>query len=534
MSAPRPFISLIEASFRLGEQVIFEDTTWAMGRDEQWAVLGPNGSGKALFAEGLCGRLPLVKGELRYHFRPPRGLIAEESIALVSFATRRQSQAGLTMQSRWNSLEMDVGSTVSELLSYECVMEVNPFEVRDDNLADRAAFEKRRRTAVQKLDLHSLLERHASLLSTGEAQRVQLARALCRPLRLLILDDPFIGLDTNNRRHFRDFLEKLMRSGLRVIVITPRTDDLPAGVTHLLCLNCCRVASMGPRWELPTQAFAAKESPANTNSAQPLSPNTRLRWARNALRAPRNSLGSATELVRLRNVHVRYGELDVLRGVNWTICEGESWALLGPNGSGKTTLLSLIMGDNPQAYTNEVVVFGKRRGSGESIWELKTHIGWVSPELQLHFAGSTRCLAVVLSGFDDTVGLFRRPKGQQQREAQRWLARFGLKDFESMPLAALSAGQQRMVLLARALVKKPRLLILDEPCQGLDAAHRDAFLQMVEHLMRQDSATVIYVTHREEEIPPSIHRVLRLRYGEGRVSSLLPGRSKKVRRKSRR
>jgi ABC-type molybdenum transport system, ATPase component/photorepair protein PhrA len=215
---------------------------------------------------------------------------------------------------------------------------------------------------------------------------------------------------------------------------------------------------------------------------------------------------------------VRYGAATILSNINWTIRAGESWALLGPNGSGKTTLLSLILGDNPQAYMNDVVVFGKQRGSGESIWEIKKFIGWVSPELHMHFDDSATCLEVVESGFHDSIGLFESLTPRQRAAAKGWLKEFRLGDFAKEPLFAVSAGLQRMVLLARALVKNPRLLILDEPCQGLDAAHCDFFVREVDALLRSGSVTAIYVTHRPEEIPRSIKRVMRLSNGKGNAA----------------
>ncbi len=212
----------------------------------------------------------------------------------------------------------------------------------------------------------------------------------------------------------------------------------------------------------------------------------------------------------MRHITVRYGNTVILRGLDWTVHAGESWALLGPNGSGKTTLLSLILSDHPQIYTNDVVIFGQPRGSGESIWDIKRHIGWVSPELHLHFNDSATCFEVVASGFHDTVGLFQPASARQGTVARQWLARFQLLEYAQQPLFSLSAGLQRMVLLARALVKNPRLLILDEPCQGLDAAHRTLFVRAVDGLIRARAVTAIYVTHRPDEIPPSIKRVLRL------------------------
>jgi molybdate transport system ATP-binding protein len=212
-------------------------------------------------------------------------------------------------------------------------------------------------------------------------------------------------------------------------------------------------------------------------------------------------------------VTVRYGRTTILRNVNWRIRTNENWALLGPNGSGKTTLLSLIIGDHPQAYENHVEVFGRQRGDGESIWDLKRRIGWVSPELHLHFNQAATCGDVVASGFNATIGLFEPLTRRQWATARRWLRKFQLLAYAQTPLYAVSAGLQRMVLLARALVTSPQLLILDEPCQGLDAAHRALFIQTVEGLIRSGSVAVIYVTHRPDEIPPSIRRVLRLRAG---------------------
>jgi molybdate transport system ATP-binding protein len=159
---------------------------------------------------------------------------------------------------------------------------------------------------------------------------------------------------------------------------------------------------------------------------------------------------------------------------------------------------------------NDVVVFGKRRGSGESVWEIKKFIGWVSPELHVHFDDSATCLEVVESGFRDSIGLFEPATPRQRAAARRWLREFQLLDFANEPLFALSAGLQRMILLARALVKNPRLLILDEPCQGLDRTHRELFLREMDGQIRAGAVTAIYVTHRPEEIPRSIKRVFRL------------------------
>jgi molybdate transport system ATP-binding protein len=497
-----PFISLVNASFRLGDRLVFENTSLAFNRAQQWAVIGPNGSGKSLFGDALRGRLPLVHGELRYHFKPSPGLAHEECIGHVSFEDRKANVHDTVVQSRWNSIEDEDALTVREFLSYERVMDINPFEVSAEHAKAKPVFERRFRRAISLLRIQQFLERTLLSLSNGEMQRVQLTRALCLPLRLLILDEPFNGLDAATRKYFRTILDTLMRTSLRVLPITARIDDLPSRVSHLLCVDNCQIARAGSRDDV---LFTPKVRKLFSNSRRV--PVGNMPAARHSI--PRHR-AKGEELVRLRNVTVRYGTATILHDINWSVHAGESWALLGPNGSGKTALLSLVLGDNPQVYANDVTVFGKQRGSGESIWEIKKHIGWVSPELHVHFDDSASCLEVVESGFRDSIGLFEPATATQRAAAKQCLKEFRLTEFASQPLFALSAGLQRMVLLARALVKKPRLLILDEPCQGLDQAHREFFVREVDALIRAGTTTAIYVTHRSEEIPRSIKRVLRL------------------------
>jgi molybdate transport system ATP-binding protein len=199
--------------------------------------------------------------------------------------------------------------------------------------------------------------------------------------------------------------------------------------------------------------------------------------------------------------------------VDWTIREGERWALVGPNGAGKTTLLSLILADNPQAYANRFALFGRDRGSGESIWEIKQQLGWVAPELHLYYPVGATCQDVVCSGFFDSVGLYRRCAPEHRAAAAGWMARLGISGCRDTPFARLSEGQQRLALVARALVKHPRLLVLDEPCQSLDRSNRDLVLEAIDDLTIRLAATIIYVTHRSDELPSTITHVIRLHDG---------------------
>jgi molybdate transport system ATP-binding protein len=502
-----PFLSLHDAAFRLGDRLVFEHTSWTFHQDEHWALVGANGSGKSLLADALRGQLPLVRGELRYHFRPASGLTAEESIAHVSFEDRRHDGRETVVQSRWNSLEEESGLVVRDFLSYDRVMEVNPFEVTPRHDKARPRFERRRNRAVALLGVAPFLGRRLISLSHGERQRVQLARAFSHPMRLLILDEPFAGLDAAARQHFRAALERLMGGVLRVLLVTTRVEDLPRHVTHLLRVERSQVVAAGARADVLGARPDGAGSPVAYHT--PFSP----RHRRSARRGCGPSRAAGRTIVELRNVTVRYGESIILRAVNWTVRAGESWALLGPNGSGKTALLSLVLGDNPQAYMNEVAVFGKRHGSGDSIWEIKRRIGWVSPELHLHFNDSATCFEVVASGFHDTIGLFHPLTRRERAAVRQCLERFNLLQVMHCPLYSLSTGLQRLALLARALVKHPRLLLLDEPCQGLDPANRKAFVKTVDALVQAGSVTVICVAHRDDEVPPSIRRVLRLSAG---------------------
>jgi len=514
-SARRPIVSAIGAAFRLGERSVFPGFSWTFRRGEQWGILGANGSGKSLLADGIAGRLPLAAGLLRYHFRPPAGLTHEESIGHLSFEDRRADVREAVVQSRWNSLEEDGSVLVRDFLAYDHVMDVNPFEVRATDEPARRQFARSREEAVAWLRLAAFLGRTLISLSNGERQRVQLARALCHPLRMLVLDEPFTGLDTAARAELTELLDRLMEGGLPMLLVTTRVEDLPSRLSHLLWVENGRVAAMGSRARVKAQVATALRT---TAPRRPKSDPTLPR----GIRVPPPAGEPGSELVRMRGVTVAYGSHTILRDLSWEVRAGESWALLGPNGSGKTTLLSLILGDNPQVYRNEVSVLGRPRGSGESIWEIKRGLGWVSPELQTHFDDSLSCLDAVVSGFFDTVGVFEEPGSRRRTAARGWLERFSLSAVAHEPMSSLSAGGQRMVLLARALVKRPRLLILDEPCQGLDASHRAGFLAALDDLMAGDGVTAIYVTHRVEEIPRAIRRVLRLERGAATAGWLPP------------
>jgi molybdate transport system ATP-binding protein len=208
----------------------------------------------------------------------------------------------------------------------------------------------------------------------------------------------------------------------------------------------------------------------------------------------------------------------ILKGITWTLCEGECWALLGPNGAGKTTLLNLIQGDHPQVYSENIRLFGRPTDSTQAVWNAREHIGWMSPEMHQHYPPGWSAGDVVCSGFFNSIGLYLPCSRRQRGEAWQWLLDLGLGKHTDTPFGELSFGQQRLVLLARAAVKEPRLLILDEPCQGLDAGQRPALLGAVDRVVAQTGVSLIFVTHHKDEVPRCITHTLRLAAGQIRTA----------------
>jgi molybdate transport system ATP-binding protein len=216
----------------------------------------------------------------------------------------------------------------------------------------------------------------------------------------------------------------------------------------------------------------------------------------------------AETLVAMKNVTVKYDSTIALNNISWAMRSGQNWVILGPNGCGKTTLLNLITADNLQAYANKIYLFGKRRGSGESIWDIKERIGMMSSEFQIRYRRSITAFEVVLSGFFDSVGLYRNASLQQRQTADRWMAVLGIADLSDKTFNQLSYGEQRMVLLVRSMVKMPQLLIMDEPCQGLDRSNRRRILDAIDVIGRHGGTNIIYVTHYRDEIPACMTHML--------------------------
>jgi molybdate transport system ATP-binding protein len=502
--ANRPLVTLRDVSLRLGDRVLFPGISWEVRRGEHWAIVGPSGSGKSLLAGALCGQVS-SEGTIAYHLAESglpshHGWFPRGSVVRVGAEEQQRFalQHGDFYQARWHATEAEAGARVRDLLERQSVEGLNPYEVLPA-ARDPEAFARRRDQAIRLFGLEPLLDRRAVQLSNGETRKLVLARAVALGPALLVLDDPFAGLDASFRDVLRTALEVLAADGLTLVIVTSRPEELPSCVSRFLLVRDHRTISELSR----SEAMGLLPEPAATLPPAVIP----------ELPATAPVAGAAGPLLELRDVTIRYGTTVALDRVSLRVDPGQHWAITGPNGAGKTTLLSLILADHPQAYANQVELFGRRRGTGESIWEIKSRIGWVSPELHAHFPAGTRALEVVGSGFHASVGLFVELDPAQRARARACLDAL-LPEHADQPLVELSYGMQRLVLIARALVTSPPLLVLDEPCQGLDAAGRVRVLEAIDRAAVSGRTTVLFVSHQTDEIPRAVSHQLELHAGK--------------------
>jgi molybdate transport system ATP-binding protein len=481
-----PFITLKNITVRLRDRRLLENTCWRIQRGEQWVVWGANGAGKSTLARALMGQMPVVQGEVVRHFLDdPAVRAGRRSMALVSSEQYHHfyQREGLLGEMRHFSGRLHERTRAGDLLPGGA--ETAP-ALREQILA---AFR-----------LSALLDQPMDVLSSGEMRKLLLARALLTDPCLLILDEPFNGLDAAARGQLEEVLRYLIGAGTQLVLITHRQAEIMEIFTHVLCLENGRLAWQGPR-EAFLRRAAGAEPP--TPAPHPAADG----------RAVAFEASDTTPLIQMRDVTVRFGDRTILDRINWTVRPGEHWAVTGPNGAGKSTLLALVTGDQLQAYANEIVLFGRPRGSGESLWEIKQRIGHLGDLLQARYQRQVTAFDVICSGFFDSVGLYRRCDEAQRRTARQWVDRLGLADLAGRPMAQLSFGQQRLVLVARAMVKTPRLLILDEPCNGLDGYYRHCLLAILDRIVRGGATQLLYVSHRPDEIPAGITHRLHLEAG---------------------
>ena len=347
------------------------------------------------------------------------------------------------------------------------------------------------RELIESFAMGDLLDRGYRQLSSGQARKLCLLTHLTRGATCLMIESPFEGLDQASCRELDRALAEAHLRGVGLLLFVGNIADIPAWCTHLALFHDGVLAVQGPVVETREAVVQILRRP--TPLFQVL-----VEELRAERREPENG-GADADLVTLTGGFARYGEVEVFRGLDLTVKRGDHTLITGPNGCGKSTLLQLITGDHPLCYVNDLTVFGQRRGSGESIWDLKRHMGIVSADLHRNHRIAGSAMAIVVSGLFDTIGLYTRPTAEQQALAHRWLRRLELAHRAGVPFQRLGYGEQRLVLLARALIKVPRLLLLDEPTQGLDEASRKALLDFLEAIALEDLCTILYVSHRADE-----------------------------------
>ena len=454
-----------------------EPVNFTMLKGEHIALVGPNGGGKSLLVDILTGRWPLLMNEVKYDFAPSASALVCDNIKYITFRdSYGDAEGGYYYQQRWNSQDKEVTPLVKDLLPV-------------------AKDEAMKETLYQLFGMDDLLDKHIVLLSSGELRRFQLVKSLLGNPKILILDNPFIGLDAATRDLLRDLLQRLVdETHLQVMLLLSRVEEIPDFISHVVLVKDCICGKKVPLAEF-LQGFEACQDEASTVVPFSCSSNQE----------------GAEEVVRLNKVTIRYDDRIILKELDWMVHRGEKWALTGQNGSGKSTLLSLVCADNPQSYACDIALFGRKRGTGESIWEIKKRIGYVSPEIHRAYLKNMPAIDIVASGLHDSVGLYVRPKPEQKGICEEWMKVFGIGDLKDRSFLQLSSGEQRLVLLARAFVKEPDLLILDEPLHGLDTRNREKVRGIIDTYCRQEGKTLIMVSHYEEEFPECITHTLHLK-----------------------
>ncbi|MDD6079393.1 MAG: ATP-binding cassette domain-containing protein [bacterium] len=471
---------IVNAVPRLPELAFTEPVNWTIQAGEQWAVIGPNGAGKSLLIDLLQRKFALKTGAVNF---ASNGRVSDfvRCITFKDIYSLADCQ-NTYYQQRWHATENDEVPRAAELLG------VTPEEgIKNEELIDL-------------FGIRELLTKKIIYLSSGELRKFLIVRALLKHPRLLILDNPFIGLDAPSRALLVEMLQQMTQvHGVQVILLLSNPQDIPAMVNRVLPVvdrtllpPMSREAFLADNILIhslfPTEGLT-EEQPVEV-SALPVD--------------PEKQPATHTVTLRMEKVKVHYGSRTILQDIDWEIKNGEKWALFGPNGSGKSTLLSLVYADNPQSYANTLYLFDKKRGSGESIWDIKKRIGYVSPEMHLYYRQNVSTLKIVGSGFFDSIGLYQQCSEEQETLALAWMRLFGIDHLRDRMFQTLSSGEQRLVLLARAFVKDPDLIILDEPLHGLDVSHKKQAAAIIEQFCERPGKTLIYVTHYPHELPACV------------------------------
>lgn len=456
----------------------FKNFNWIWKPSQTWAVIGPNGSGKSLIANLIVSRILPTKGEVIYGDRVDPAV----DLAYVSFALQK------------DLIKNDERNDQTDILDGE----LDPGTLCRDIILDLEDPSDEYNQLVKLFECERILNSGLRFLSTGETRKALIIRALLKKPKLLILDEPFEGLDHQSRENLKTILGQCIIDGCSIMMIVNRKEDILKEISHVLLLKECSILLEGKKNEvLESKEIDQIYSTMGTQKESLL------------IEKPKAQVSKKT-LISMKKVNVQYGETVVLQSLDWQVVSGEHWQVTGVNGSGKSTLISLISGDNPKAYSQNIELFGVKKGSGESVWELKKKIGLISSSFQLAYRESMTCLNVVISGFYDSVGIYKHIGVIETEAAIKWLKNLQIMHLAKKDFSDLSYGEQRMVLIARTMIKEPPLLLLDEPCQGLDAMHAKEVLNAIDLIADYSNTTIIYISHLPEHKLMSVTKILEL------------------------
>ncbi len=491
---------------------------------EQVAIVGDNGAGKSMLVDVITGKHALLMTEVKYDFAPSKAKMVSDNIKYMTFRDSYGASDGqYYYQQRWNQNDVDEAPTVGELLDEAFrvaeqgitrTSNYDKFLVRDESEAEaaervareeadkqqvRIELERMRDRLYEIFHLDQLVDKRVIMLSSGELRKFQLTKTLLTNPRVLIMDNPFIGLDVNARKQLHEFLTILSKeTDILIILVLSKTDDIPLFVTHVIPVEDM---DMKPKMTIAEYKASQPVPPSRVITDEKVEAILSLPYAKGS---DEDAEPGTQHVIDFKDVNIRYGERTILKDLSFSVLNGEHWALSGENGAGKSTLLSIVCADNPQAYANNIVLFDYKRGTGESIWDIKKHIGYISPEMHRAFMRDLPSIDIVASGLSDATGLYKKPKPEQMGICEFWMDVFGIAKYKDTTFLKLSSGEQRLVLLARAFVKDPSLLILDEPLHGLDMKNRRLVKDVIETFCQRKNKTLIMVTHYQEELPKCI------------------------------
>ncbi len=444
-----------------------------------YVIIGSNGSGKSTLANAINKGQNIFTNKIIKH-NP------DSTIRSITF-TDIHSVAPISdsyYQQRWESTANDGIPTVQEVIQERISPEI--WE-----------------SLTEKFSLKNILHKRINFLSSGETRKFQLVSLYSQLPDILIIDNPYIGLDAPSVETFNQMLAAIAQQGITVLMLLSSASDIPSHATHIIPL---RERTIHPVIELSDKPSVRYEQINNcTSTYTPITKGSVTIPEANIIHSQQYDIA-----FELNNCNICYNNNVILNNISWRVNGGERWALLGENGSGKSTLLSLVYADNPQAYANNITLFDRRRGSGESIWDIKSKIGYISPEMHIYFDPTSTVIRIVAAGLHNVQGSFKRTTETEESLALQWLTTLGISHLSECRFGTLSSGEQRMVLLARTFIKPSQLLILDEPLHGLDDHNKAIIAEVIEQLTDNPQLSLIYVTHNINELPTRITNSYRL------------------------